>query len=51
MEEGEEEEETLLRRWKDGGMGWRPRDGCLGQGLEQVCVLMGKDQKAVQPGG
>lgn len=24
---GEEEEETLLRRWEKGGMGWGPREG------------------------
>ena len=42
---GEEKGETLLRRCEEGGMVWRPREGWLGQGLEQVCVLMGKDQQ------
>lgn len=38
------EEETLLRTWEVGGMGWGPREGFVKrQDLEQVCVLMGKD--------
>lgn len=39
------EEEPLLRTWEVGGMGWGPREGFVKrQDLEQVCVLMGKDQ-------